>query len=329
MCKGFEVNKILQEAREVLYKEANSILALMDRLDESFIKAVELIYNTKGRIVVTGIGKSGLISKKLAATFSSTGTPAFFLHPADAIHGDLGMIMRDDLVLAISNSGENEEIKHLLPFIKRFNLFLISITGNILSTLAEYSDVILDISIQEEACPFDLVPTVSTTVSLALGDALAIALLKKKGFKIEDFALFHPGGVLGKKLSRVSDLMHAGSDVPVVDENDLMPHVLYEMTIKRLGMTCVTDKDGKLAGVVTDGDLRRLLERVKQKNNDINLSSKDIMTKDPKIIKKNNLTSEAVELMERYSITSLIIIDEDQKPIGVIHLHDLLKAGVV
>ncbi len=318
--------KMLDQARDVLDLEARSILELKDRLDKNFIKAVDLIYASKGRVVVTGMGKSGLICKKIAATFASTGTPSFFLHPADAIHGDLGMMVRGDIVLALSNSGETEEIKQLIPYIKRFGLPMICISGNPKSTLAKNSDCFLDASIQKEACPFDLIPTVSTTVSLALGDALAIAILTKRGFREEDFAVFHPGGSLGRRLARVEDLMHKDNEIPLIREEKTMKDALYEMTIKRLGMTCVIDKDNKLSGIITDGDLRRLLE----KHQDLlDKKVKDVMSQSPKTISQKAIAEKAVEIMELYSITSLICIDEKEKPIGVIHLHDLLKAGVV
>ncbi|MGA1791771.1 MAG: KpsF/GutQ family sugar-phosphate isomerase [bacterium] len=320
------MNDILEQAKEVLDLEARSILELKQRLNKSFIQAVDLIYHAKGRVVVTGMGKSGLICKKIAATLASTGTPAFFLHPADALHGDLGMMVRGDVVLAMSRSGETDEIKSLIPCIKRFGLSMICITGNPKSTLAKNSDCFLDASFQKEACPFDLVPTVSTTVSLALGDALAIALLSKRGFKEEDFAAFHPGGALGRRLSRVADLMHKNKEIPVVQLGQSMREALYEMTIKRLGMACVVDDQGKLMGIITDGDLRRLLEKYPDL---LNKAVEDVMTRDPKTISQNEIAAKAVEIMERYAITSLICTDEGKRPIGVIHLHDLLKAGVV
>lgn len=320
------MNDILTQAKNVLELEARSIMEVKDRIDESFEHAVDIIFDSSGRVVVTGMGKSGLICKKIAATLASTGTPAFFLHPADAIHGDLGMMVRGDVVLALSNSGETEEIKRLIPYIKRFGLPLICISGRIKSTLARNSDCFLDASIRKEACPFDLVPTVSTTVSLALGDALAMALLARRGFKEEDFALFHPGGSLGRRLTKVADLMHKDDEIPSVRDDKLMRDALYEMTIKRLGMTCVIDKDGKFVGIVTDGDLRRLLERYPDL---LDKKVKDVMTHNPKTVSQNEIAAKAVEIMELYAITSLVCIDSEEKPAGVIHLHDLLKAGVV
>ncbi|MGA1795007.1 MAG: KpsF/GutQ family sugar-phosphate isomerase [bacterium] len=320
------MSDILEQAREVLDLEGRSILELKERLDENFVKAVDLIYTSRGRVVVTGMGKSGLICKKIAATLASTGTPAFFLHPADALHGDLGMLVRGDVVLAMSRSGETDEIKGLIPCIKRFGIPLVCISSNPLSTLARESDCFLNASFQKEACPFDLVPTVSTTVSLALGDALAIALLSKRGFKEEDFAVFHPGGALGRRLMRIGDLMHKNDQIPVIQASQLMRDALYEMTIKRLGMTCVVDGKGKLAGIITDGDLRRLLER---HNDLLHKRVEEVMTCHPKTISQNEVAAKAVEIMERYSITSLICTDDHERPIGVIHLHDLLKAGMV
>lgn len=320
------MSDILNEARDVLALEAGSILELRDRIDENFVRAVDLIYKAKGRVVVTGMGKSGLICKKIAATLASTGTPAFFLHPADAIHGDLGMMVRGDVVLAMSNSGETEEIKCLIPFIKRFGLPLICISGNAKSTLAKNSDCFLDACIKKEACPFDLVPTVSTTVSLALGDALAIVLLNMRGFKEEDFAIFHPGGSLGRRLMRVRDLMHKGKEIPSVEAERSMREALYEMTIKRFGMTSVVDKNGRLVGIITDGDLRRLLERY---DDLLNKKVLDVMTKNPKTVSQDEIAAKAVQIMERYAITSLLVTDNREKLAGIIHLHDLLKAGVV
>jgi arabinose-5-phosphate isomerase len=272
------------------------------------------------------MGKSGLICKKIAATLASTGTPSFFIHPADAIHGDLGMLVKGDAILAISNSGETEEIKQLLPFIRRFTAKMISITGNPNSTLAQFSDVVLRAEVEEEACPLNLAPTTSTTLALAIGDALAMSLLRKRGFRAEEFAQFHPGGKLGKRLLKVRDLMHSGNQMPVVGEWQPMKEAIYEITGKRLGTTCVVNRCGELVGVVTDGDLRRLLE----KDSDFLLKSAGhCMTCHPKLISPDALAARAVQVMEEHSITSLLIVDGEKKPVGVIHLHDLLKAGVV
>ena len=320
-------NNLIEQAKRVLLIESKSIEALIDRIDNNFVQAVELIFKCNGRVVVTGIGKSGIIGKKIASTLASVGTPALFLHPAEGVHGDLGMVTRDDVIISISNSGETEELLKLLPVVKRFNIKHIAITGNIKSTIARSSDVFLDVSVDEEACPWDIVPTASTTASLAMGDALAIALLDKKGFKKEDFALFHPAGSLGKSLLlTVADLMHKGDTIPIVKEDTPLKDVIYEISSKKLGVTCVVDGDGVLKGIVTDGDLRRLLE----KRRDIfEITASEIMTKNPKTIDKDELAAKALQIMEQYSITSLLIVDGKNSPTGIVHLHDLLKAGVV
>jgi len=307
--------------------ESKAIEALVDRIGEDFVQAVELIYKCSGRVVVTGMGKSGIIGKKIASTLASVGTPALFLHPAEGVHGDLGMVTKGDVIICLSNSGETEELLKLLPFVKRFNVRLIAITGNINSTLAKNSDVVLDASVDEEACPWDIVPTASTTASLAMGDAIAIALLDKKGFKKEDFALFHPAGSLGKSLLlTVNDLMHKGDTIPIVKEDTPLKDVIYEISSKKLGVTSVVDGDGVLKGIVTDGDLRRLLEK---KRDIFEITASEIMSKNPKTIDKNELAAKALQIMEQYSITSLLSTDEKKSPIGIVHLHDLLKAGVV
>ncbi|MEK7846234.1 MAG: KpsF/GutQ family sugar-phosphate isomerase [Nitrospinota bacterium] len=318
---------IIEQAKKVFQIESKAIASLVDRIGENFIRAVELIYNCKGRVVVTGMGKSGIIGKKIASTMASLGTPALFLHSAEGVHGDLGMVTRGDVVISISNSGETEEILKLIPIIKRFNIELIAITGNINSTLAKRSDVVLDVSVDEEACPWNIVPTASTAASLAMGDALAIALLDKKGFKKNDFALLHPGGSLGRSLLlTVNDLMHQGDAIPVVRENSMLKDVIYEISSKRLGVTTVVNTDGILKGIVTDGDLRRLLEK---KRDIFEITASEIMSKNPKIIDKNELVAKALQIMEQYSITSLLIVDGKNSPTGIVHLHDLLKAGVV
>ncbi|HET6364165.1 MAG: KpsF/GutQ family sugar-phosphate isomerase [Nitrospirota bacterium] len=319
------------QARRVLKIEADAVAALIDRIDERFEQAVEMILDCKGRVVVTGMGKSGLIGKKIAATLASTGTPALFLHPAEGIHGDLGMVTRGDTVIALSNSGETEEVARMLPALKRLGIKLIALTGNTDSTLAKNSDVVIDVGVKEEACPLGLAPTASTTATLAMGDALAVALLDKRGFREEDFACFHPGGTLGKRLLlRVQDLMHTGNAIPVVSEATLIKDAIYEISSKKMGVTSVLDGAGKLVGVISDGDLRRWMERTeKTGENLLAKEAKDIMTKNPKVIKSETLAAEAVAIMERNSITCLIVTDHDAKPEGVIHLHDLLKAGVV
>ena len=323
---------ILQRAKRVLNIEATGIVSLIDRLDDRFVQAVELLYNCQGKVVVTGLGKSGLICRKIAATFSSMGTPSFFLHAGDANHGDMGMIVEGDVVLAISNSGETEEILTLIPILKRIGVRLIAMTGNHGSTLSRAADVALDAGVTEEACPLGLSPTASTTAALALGDALAVILLEKKGFKEEDYALRHPGGILGRKLLlRVEDLMHRGIDVPLVGEETLMKEAILVITSKRLGITGVTDKRGDLIGVITDGDLRRGL----QAHGDCILSKRadEIMTLNPRSIEKDALASRALARMEENvarPITSLFVVEKpaDRTPIGILHIHDLLKAGI-
>jgi arabinose-5-phosphate isomerase len=318
---------VLKRAREVLGIEASGILSLRDQLDESFIRAVDLLYSCQGKVVVTGLGKSGLIGRKVAATLSSTGTPSFFLHAGDGTHGDLGMVMEGDVVLAVSNSGETEELLKLLPIIKRMGLKLIVMTANSNSALSRTADVILNVVVQEEGCPLGLSPMASTTAALVVGDALAVILLEKRGFKKEDFALRHPGGILGRKLLlHVGDLMHRGGELPLVSEASPMKETLLEITSKRLGVTGVVDRQGRLVGIITDGDLRRGLE---SKGDIFRFKAKNLMTRNPKTIPAKALAVRAVALMEQYSITSLFILgDRGRKPTGVVHLHDLLKAGI-
>jgi arabinose-5-phosphate isomerase len=324
---------ILQRAKEVLNIEATGIVSLIDRLDDRFIQAIELLYNCRGKVIVTGLGKSGLVCRKIAATFSSMGTPSFFLHSGDANHGDMGMIMAGDVVLAVSNSGETEEILTLIPTLKRMGVRIVAMTGNHDSTLSRAADVVLDAGVTEEACPLGLSPTASTTAALALGDALAVILLEKKGFKEEDFALRHPGGILGRKLLlRVEDVMHRDDDVPLVGEKTLMKEAILVITSKRLGVTGVTDKRGDLIGVITDGDLRRGL----QAHGDGILSKRaeEIMTLKPRSIEKDALASQALARMEENMprpITSLFVVKKpgDRVPVGILHIHDLLKAGIV
>jgi arabinose-5-phosphate isomerase len=319
---------VIDEARRVIRVEAQALSAMADRIDGSFERAIDVILDSSGRVIVSGMGKSGLVGQKIASTMASTGTPAFFLHPAEGIHGDLGMIMRGDVVIAISNSGETEEILRILPSIKRLGAHLIAMSGNPASNLARSSDVFLDVSVSEEACPLGLAPTASTTATLAMGDALAVALLVKRGFKAEDFAIFHPGGSLGKKLIlRVEDLMHSGTAIPLVQEDTLMKEALFEITAKGLGVTGVCDAGGVLKGVITDGDLRRSLE----KGFDIlNQSASGIMKHGPLRIKRTELAAAALQIMEQRTITSLFVFEDDQSfaPCGIIHLHDILKAGI-
>lgn len=323
------MNEIIATAKHVLRVEAEAVLALLDRIDARFVEAVEMILACKGRVVITGMGKSGLICQKVAATMASTGTPALFLHPAEGIHGDLGMLMKGDVVVAVSNSGETEEITRILPVIKRMGLPLIAMTGKPNSTLARAGDVLLDISVKEEACPLGLAPTASTTATVAMGDALAVALLIRRGFKEEDFALFHPGGALGKRLLlRVEDLMHAGDAVPLVAQEVPLKEALFEITSKKLGITGVLDGEGGLVGVFSDGDLRRSIEKGLDA---LNRPIGEVMAVKPKRILRDNLAAKAMQKMEQYSITSLFVFEteESRVPVGIIHLHDLLKAGVV
>jgi arabinose-5-phosphate isomerase len=322
---------MIEQAKKVLRIEAEAVAALVDRIDEGFERAVELILKCEGRVVVTGMGKSGLIGKKIAATLASTGTPALFLHPAEGIHGDLGMVTRGDAVIALSNSGETDEISRMLPSLKRLGIGIIALTGNPESTLAKNSDVVINVGVKEEACPLGLAPTASTTATLAMGDALAVVLLEMRGFREEDFACFHPGGALGKKLLlRVRDLMHTGNDIPVVSETTLIKDAIYEISSKKMGVTAVVDASGKLVGVISDGDLRRWMEKTeKTGENLLAKKARDIMTRGPKVAREGSLAAEAVAIMEKYSITCLIVADASSKPEGVIHLHDLLKAGVV
>jgi arabinose-5-phosphate isomerase len=309
--------------------ESDAVRALADRIDDNFARAVEMILACRGRVVITGMGKSGLICQKIAATMASTGTPALFLHPAEGIHGDLGMLMKGDVVIAISNSGETEELSRILPVIKRMGLPLIAMSGNTASTLARAGDVALDISVKEEACPLGLAPTASTTATLAMGDALAVTLLVQRGFKDEDFALFHPGGALGKRLLlRVEELMHSGDDIPLVGEDTPLKEGLFEITSKKLGITGVANDRGELIGVFTDGDLRRAIENGFDV---LNRPIRELMTSSPKRILRSNLAAKALQRMEEHSITSLFVFESEESrvPVGVVHLHDLLKAGVV
>ena len=321
-----ERERLLAMADRVLRLEAESIAALRQRLDDRFVKAVELVRDCRGRVIVTGMGKSGIIGRKIAATLASTGTPAYFLHPAEGVHGDIGMMARGDVVLALSNSGETDEVLAVLPAIKRLAVPLILLTGSSGSTLARQADVILDVGVSEEACPMNLAPTSSTTAALAMGDALAMALLDVRGLRAEDYAALHPRGALGwQSLFRVRDLMHVGDAVPVITETATMKEAIEEMSAKRLGMTTVVDGAGRLVGVITDGDLRRqqlahgsLLDR----------RAGDCMTADPKCVGADDLAARALALMEGV-MTSLVITDEGGRPAGVIHIHDILRAKIL
>jgi arabinose-5-phosphate isomerase len=311
----------LETARRVLRIEAEAIQGLLERLDERFDRAVDLLLACKGRIVVTGMGKSGLIGRKIAATFSSTGTPSLFLHPAEALHGDLGMMLASDAVLAISYSGDTEEIVALLPAIKRLALPLVTLTGNMTSPLAIASAVALDTGVREEACTLNLAPTASTAAATAMGDALAVALLDKRGFSPDDFAALHPGGRLGKKLLRTRDLMHGGDKMPRVSLEAKIPEVIHEISRQRLGMATVTDASGVLAGIITDGDLRRLME--KRRGQTFELRAKECLTPRPVTIGPEEFASAALHLMEERKITSVIVVDSERRALGVLHLHDL------
>ena len=321
-----KINSIHDLALEVLQIEADSILKLKERIGEDFEKAIDILYNCKGRVIVTGMGKSGHIRKKIAATLSSTGTPSYFLHPAESTHGDSGLITRDDVVIAISNSGETAELMNLLPLIERFGVKMIAMTGKKESTLGKKSDVVLDVSVEKEACPLGKAPTASTTATLAMGDAVAICLLKKRGFTEEDFLMFHPSGALGRGvLYHVSDLMITGDRIPVLSENTTFLDTIQFISDKRLGCAIMVDNNGIMTGILTDGDIRRTLLKY---NNTSSLIAKEVMTKNPKVILSTDLAAKALHIMEKHSITSLAVCDNAGKPTGLIHIHDLLRAGV-
>ncbi len=319
---------MLEQARRVLEIESRAIRLLGERLDDAFCRAVQLLRECRGKVVVTGIGKSGLISQKIAATLASTGTPAIFLHAVEGFHGDLGVLTRQDVVIAVSNSGETEEVTRLLAPIKRLGVPLIALTGKPHSTLGRHSDVVIDTGVEEEACPMNLVPTASTTATLAMGDALAVVLLSLRGFREEDFALLHPGGVLGRRLLyRVEDLMHVGDEIPWVREETLLRDAIYVISSKRLGVTGVLDAEGNLVGVITDGDLRRGLEK---KPDLLAREARELMTRNPKRICKGELAARALRIMEQHAITSLFVVESEEstKAVGILHIHDLLKAGI-
>lgn len=322
-----ETEKIYRLAKNVLETEAQAILNLCQRINENFVQACKLLFECQGRIIVTGIGKSGHIANKIAATLASTGSPAFFMHPSEASHGDIGVITKKDVVISLSNSGNTEEMLAILPIIKLLGVPLISMTGNPNSTLAKTADINLDVNVEKEACPLGIVPTSSTTATLAMGDALAIALLAMRGFTTQDFARSHPGGVLGKRLLlTIDDLMRTGDAIPLVKEDISIAKALIEITNKHLGMTVVTDHNDVLAGIFTDGDLRRVID----KNTNIHTTKiSEVMSKNCKTIALGMLAAEAIKIMEQHQITALVIVDENNKPIGVIHMHDLLKSGLV
>ena len=317
--------EILKEGKRVIEEEAEALKRLAEKLDENFVKAVELLLKTKGRVVLTGVGKSGLICKKIAATLSSTGTPAFFLHPTDAAHGDLGMVRGEDTVIAVSNSGETEELLSIIPVIKSFGIPVIAITSNPNSSLARLSDVVLNLHVEKEACPLNLAPTTSTTATLAIGDALAATLMKLKGFSSKDFKRFHPGGKLGIRLSRVKDLMRKGEEIPEVSPETPIKEVIYEISSKKLGAALVVDREKNLLGIITDGDLRRAFER----GFGLNSKAREIMTKRPKVIDGNLFAEEALKIMEENKITVLPVVNKTGKVEGIIHLHDILGRRIL
>lgn len=320
--------KVIGQARRVLTIEAASIRGLIERIDSRFAEAVETVFRCRGKVVLTGIGKSGIICQKIAATFASTGTPAYFLHPAEGIHGELGILTKHDVVIAISYRGETEEVNRIIPVIKRMGVGMIVMTGGLKSTLARAGDIVLDVSVKEEACPLGLAPTASTTAALAMGDALAVALLEKRGFDEEDFALIHPGGSLGRKLlMRVEDLMHAGDEVPMVKSGSSVKDALFEITSKGLGITGVVGARGRLIGAITDGDLRRGLEKCQDL---LTRKVDELMSPNPKRIERSALATKALQGMEANSITSLFVTEKPSsiRISGIIHIHDILKAGV-
>lgn len=322
-----EIEKICAMGRAVIETEAKMIASLANRIDQDFAKACILLHSCEGRIAVMGVGKSGHVSKKIAATFASTGSPAFFIHPSEAKHGDIGMLTKNDVLIALSNSGESEEIISILPFLKRLDIPLIALTGRPNSTLAKAATINIDVSVEKEACPLGLAPTSSTTAALVMGDALAMALLERRGFTENDFALSHPGGTLGRRLLlKVEELMHQNKDVPVVSSTASLKEALVEMTRKKLGMTTVVGDDGVLLGIFTDGDVRRAFDN----NADIHKTEiHQVMSKNPKTISGNLLAAEALTIMESFKITSLIVSDDKHRPQGIIHIHDILRAGVV
>lgn len=318
--------EIIKTGKDVIRIEAEAVANLQNEIDEDFVNAVETIFHCKGRVVLTGMGKSGLIARKIVATLNSTGTASIFLHPTDALHGDLGMVRGEDVVILISKSGESEELINLLPMFKRLGVKMIAMCGNRNSKLAKECDIFLSIAVKEEACPYDLAPTASTTATLALGDALSVALLHKRNFTQEDFAMLHPGGSLGKRLSlKIKEIMITGDRIPKVFEETSLKDVIFEITSKRLGTTTVVDEKGFLTGIITDGDLRRLLERTMDLKG---LKASDVMTRNPKVIKEDYLASFALQQMENFKITSLIVVDDSNRPIGIVHLHDLINLGL-
>lgn len=318
---------ILESAKDVIRKEAEAVAGLLDLLDDNFEKAVQAILSTSGRVIVTGIGKSGLVGRKIAATFASTGTPSLFLHPAEAFHGDLGIVTENDIVLAISKSGDTSELHQLIPAFKRLGIRIILLTGSKNSPMAERADIVIDCSVKAEACPNNLVPTASSTAALVMGDALAVALLSMRGFSTEDFAKLHPGGALGRRLLlRVSDMMHTGDKIPTVGESTSVLDTLITMSRGRLGTAVVTDGAGRMIGVFTDGDLRRLSERGEEF---FDRRISEVMNRHPRTISPEAILDEVLALCEKYKITVLVVVDKDHHPVGIIHLHDVLSSKLV
>ncbi len=319
-------DRTIEKGRQVIAIEGSAVQALVPRVGKEFARAVDLLEQCKGRVIVTGVGKSGIIARKIVATLNSTGTPAVFLHPSDAVHGDLGIVSRDDVVICISKSGNTAEMNRLLPMFRRLGVPIVAMVGALRSALAQQADVVLDASVEAEACPHDLAPTASTTATLALGDALAVALLDRRDFDKEDFAMFHPGGSLGRRLLlKVDELMTSGDAIPRVAPGVPLKDAIMEMTSKRLGCTCVMRQDGTLEGIITDGDLRRLL----QKTSDISaFTASDVMTRNPKTARQGSLAGAVLQEMEAFKITQIIVVDGRSVPVGVVHLHDLVNAGL-
>ena len=316
---------IIRSGRNVLEIESRAVAALVHSLDKEFVKAVNIILGVKGRIIITGIGKSGIVGKKIAATLSSTGTPAFFLHPVEAVHGDVGMVTQEDAAICLSKSGNTNEVSELIPIFKKIGLPIITITGNVRSALAQRSDVVIKVAVMNEACPHGLAPTASATAMLAMGDALAVALLEQKQFDSDDFAFLHPAGSLGKKLQKIDTIMFTGKHIPTINRSAELSAVISEITRKRFGCVCVVQNDGRLAGIITDGDLRRLLQRETDLKN---VKAVDIMNNNPKVVQAGSLAVQALEKMEQNNILQLVVVDENRMPVGMVHLHDLLEAGL-
>ncbi len=319
------IDDIIERAKQVIRIEAEAVRELENRIDENLRKAVEILNTARGKVVITGIGKSGIVGKKIAATFTSLGKAAFFLHPTEGVHGDLGMVTKEDVVICISKSGNTEEVAQLLPIFKRLKVPIIALTGNVHSELAERSDVVLDVSVKEEACPFDMVPTASTTATMVMGDALAVALIQLRNFSLEDYALLHPGGTIGKKLTlHIDDIMYSGDRVAKVSADASLKDVVFEITSKRFGATCVVNDDSRLIGIITDGDLRRLIEK---RRDFWKFRARDLMTPNPIVVKTGMMAADVFNVMKIYAINQIVVVDSENRPIGMVHLHDLLKAG--